>query len=177
MSKLTKEQFRSYIMEKTPVHDITPEEAFEAGKRGDMSNYDAAGKECTRAILRFAKRHPTDWTKIQLVYKGLRRFQKLKFLTPEDSQKYVEEKVLGENGISRYKKYPDWTYDRLRLHPSWNLKDSKDQLSQGITSAATDLLDELQDEELKREIDKIGPTGFMWSWAVNSAVYLSEVEK
>ena len=34
-------------------------------------------------------------------------------------------------------------------------------------------LNELMDDELRAEVERIAPTTFMWSWAVNRAVYLS----
>ena len=60
MEKMTKEEFRQYleyaVMEE--LRRMTPEEAFEAGKRGDFSQYDLAGRKVAVALLRFFERHP-----------------------------------------------------------------------------------------------------------------------
>lgn len=36
---------------------LTPEEAFEAGKRGDLTGYDAAGRKCARLLYEAAQRN------------------------------------------------------------------------------------------------------------------------
>jgi len=121
----TKEEFKAYVMREDPIPTMTPEEAFEAGKRGNLSGYDAAGRACARAIIKFTERHPHRWQNIQNIYSGLHRLSDL-----------MERQRIVLEGIK--------------------------------------LLDELADDELKKEQDEIGPTGYMWSWAVMTAVTLTE---
>lgn len=172
----SKEEFRAYVMEETPVPKVTPGEAFEKGKRGDLSGYDAAGRACARAVVKFSERHPDEWEKILSIYRGLRKFQSNKFSSTKQAQKAAEA-ILRDNGSDRYKKYPDWTYDRLSIQRTWDTKTAKEQLSQGIILTATEILGEIKDEELEEAIDSIGPTVFMWSWAVNSAAYITQKEE
>lgn len=173
---MKKEEFRAYVMTEEPIPKLTPEEAFQAGKRGDMSGYDAAGRACARAIIKFGERHPDRWERIQSIYRELRRFRNFKFSSPEHAQE-VAERILRDNGVDRFRHYPDWTHDRLSIHPGWDIQTARRQLSQGIVLAAIELLHELADDELNKQENEIGPTGFMWSWALNSAIYLtSEVE-
>lgn len=58
--EMTKEEFRQYILsaEKEELKRMTPQEAFEAGKRGDLTQYDLAGRKVALALLRFCERHP-----------------------------------------------------------------------------------------------------------------------
>jgi hypothetical protein len=60
MAKMTKEEFRQYILsaEHEELKCMTPQEAYEAGMRGDMSQYDLAGRKVALALLRFFERHP-----------------------------------------------------------------------------------------------------------------------
>lgn len=60
MPHLTKEEYRQYIesSEKEELKQMTPEEAFEAGKRGDLTQYDLAGRKVSLSLLRFFERHP-----------------------------------------------------------------------------------------------------------------------
>ena len=57
---MTKDEFRRYVLsaEKEELKRMTPEEAFEAGRRGDLSQYDLAGRKVACALLGFFERHP-----------------------------------------------------------------------------------------------------------------------
>lgn len=100
---MTKEEFRRYILsaEGEELPKLTPKEAFEAAKRGDLSAYDLAGRKVACALLRFFERHPE--------------------INPQDTYCIAEER--GEIQI-----------------------------------------DEVLDEQARREIDAIGPTGTMFGW-------------
>lgn len=122
---MDKEEFRTYVMREDPIPTMTPEEAFEAGKRGDLSGYDAASRACARAIISFAERHSDRWKRIQDIYSKL-------------------------EGISDGMKRQDIVIEGIKL------------------------LHELADDELTKTENEIGPTGYMWSWAVMAAITLTE---
>ena len=107
MGEMTKEEFRQYILsaEGEELPKFTPEEAFEAGKRGDHSAYDLAGRKVACTLFRFFERHP-------------------------------------------------------EVDPQQTYYIAKDQ--------GTIQIDDVLDEQAKREIDAIGPTGAMFGWALGS---------
>ena len=123
MEKMTKEEFRQYLLstEGEELPKFTPEEAFEAGKRGDLSGYDLAGRKVACALLRFFERHPEIDP------------QQTHYIRAEPEREQVREA-------------------------------SKPRLE----------INEILDEQAKREIDEIGPTGFMFGWALGSVKWLLE---
>lgn len=115
MGEMTKEEMRLYIesVEGQEIPKRTPKEAFEAGKRGDFSAYDLAGRKVALSLLRFFERHSE--------------------INPQDTY-YL----------------------------------AKDQ--------GTIQIDSVLDEQAKKEIDDIGPTGAMFGWALGSVKWLLKKE-
>ncbi len=174
---ITKEQLRAEIMQEVKVPTLTPKEAFEAGKSGDLSGYNAAGNACCRAIVKFAERYPDKWAIIQKMYRDYMAFRSGKYASTDEVQNAAI-KLFLDNSIERIKSYPKsefgpaWKYDRLEKPGWWDVETALSQLGQNILGTVYDYLDSIADEELKKVQDEIVPTGFMWSWAVNTATWL-----
>lgn len=181
---MNKEEFRKYIYgEPHEVPRITSEEAFKEGIKvgkgllpSGMSGYDSAGRYLCRSVIAFSQRVPEKWKQVDEIYKDMNALMtKEKFENPQEAQAKAQE-ILQKHGFKLIEKKKtgnhNWIQNRTFIHPSWNLDTSISQLRQDIVMAALERFDELMDEELKADLDKMGPTGFMWSWAVNSAIYL-----
>lgn len=127
MGEMTKGEFRQYILsaEKEELKRMTPQEAFEAGKRGDPTQYDLAGRKVALALLRFFERHPE--IELELTY--------CLGFTPADVKK-----AKARGGVMTQ-------------------------------------INEVLDEQAKKEIDAIGPTRAMFGWALESIKWLLEKVK
>lgn len=111
---------------------LTPEEAFEAGKRGDLSGYDAAGRKCARLIYEVAQKN----CKVGCVLGKLSKISK-------NVGRYLKEET------AHHQVWQDWFLDM-----------------DGYLSYVF----EKEAPEIQKMIDEVGPTGFMWGWAVQAAI-------
>jgi len=170
---MTKEEFREYIFREDPVPEMTPEEAFQKGMEGDLSGYDAAGRACARAIYKYLKENPDVLKKIIALYKGWDEIKKKEWKSEKDLQKATRE-LYGSLNIPYIKDYGDWKYDRTAIY-GHGIDHSLHNFEQDIVGAAVDLIDESH-PIIKKALKEIGPTGFMWAWALNAAIYLLEDE-
>ncbi len=111
---MDKKEFReSLYSDPLEPQRMTPTEAFEAGKRGDLTAYDSASRKIARVILEWAEKDSGN---------------KQTFFERYDNPKYPNLKAGGVE------------------------------------------LDDIP--EIKKVVDEVGPTGFMYSWAVESINWL-----
>jgi len=168
---MTKEEFREYIFKEDPVPEMTPEEAFKKGMEGDLSGYDAAGRACARAIYKYLNENPDVLKKIIALYRGWDEIKMKEWKSEKDLQKATRE-LYTSLGISYIKDYGDCQFDRTEVY-GHGISHALHSLGQDIVLAAEDLIDESH-PIIRKALEEIGPTGFMWSWALNAAIYLLE---
>lgn len=175
----TKEQFREYVMGSEVPKKRTLEEAFEAGKSSDMSGYDANGCKCCREIMRYFNAHPDILVKCLRWRERSREVLNAKYGTA-DALAAAFIGAMRECGIPRWAKYlkdgekkDGCIGDRWSIITHFGVDHTLHCLGQDAVMHGMDLIDG-SDLIIKKVMDDVGPTTFMWSWAYNSALWLSE---
>lgn len=133
MSEKRKSWKETLNLEPLEPPKLTPDEAFEAGKRGDLSAYDAAARKCAR-----------------LLYQAAQENCKVGYVLGKMSK-------VG-NEVDRY--FRRGSTKHHQLWQSWFL-DMDSYLSYVLEKEAP---------EINKAINDVGPTGFMWGWAVQAAI-------
>jgi hypothetical protein len=112
---------------------LTPEEAFEAGRKGDLSGYDAAARKCARLLYEAAQQNCIIGYILGLM-----------------------SKISGEVGRQLQKGSTPYH----QIWQSWFL-----DMNSFLTYAL-----EKETPEIKKAIEDVNPTAFMWGWAVQATI-------
>ena len=170
------DEFRKYVLEAEEPEPYTADQAYEAGKRCDMKNYDRAGCKCAKVIYAYYKKHPEEFLKaFKLHHKWMSLREQVKNGTRRSVSSFIAEflKIADECGFSSSSPSGLTKYGQSQRNDT--IEECSNRFGHDVFRMCTDILD--TDPDVKKAMDEIGPTGFMWAWAFNAALKILLDEK